>query len=113
MKGESMKRLTSWILAGLNLQRAEHVARTTVAATVSFLVARAFGLPEAYWAAITTMVVMQSTLGAAWTISLQRLAGTVLGAATGALLATYFGTSAIAFGAGILALGFVCAILHL
>jgi uncharacterized membrane protein YccC len=108
-----MRPLTTWILAGLNLQRAEHVARTTVAATVSFLVARAFGLPEAYWAAISTMVVMQSTLGAAWTISLQRLAGTVLGAATGALLATYFGPSVIAFSAGIIGMGLVCAMLHL
>jgi len=102
-----------WILAAVNRQWMEHVARTTVAATLSLLAARAVGLPEAYWAAITTMIVMQSTLGAAWTISLQRLAGTVLGAATGALLATYFGTSAIAFGAGILALGLICAILHL
>jgi uncharacterized membrane protein YgaE (UPF0421/DUF939 family) len=102
-----------WILAGLSRQWLEHVARTTVAATASLLAARAVGLPEAYWAAITTMIVMQSTLGAAWTISLQRLAGTVLGAAAGALLATYFGTSAIAFGAGILALGLICALLHL
>jgi hypothetical protein len=70
-----------WILAALNRQWAEHVARTTVAATLSLLAARAVGLSEAYWAAITTMIAMQSTLGAAWTISLQRLAGTVLGAA--------------------------------
>lgn len=102
-----------WMRSGMSRQWAEHVARTTVAATGSFLVARAFGLPEAYWAAITTMIVMQSTLGAAWTISLQRLAGTVLGAAAGAALATYFGPSAIAFGAGILGLGLICAILHL
>jgi uncharacterized membrane protein YgaE (UPF0421/DUF939 family) len=108
-----MRRLTSWILSGLNRRSVEHVVRTTMAATVSFLVARAFGLPEAYWAAITTMIVLQSTLGAAWTISLQRFAGTALGAAAGALLATRFGPSAIAFGAGILGIGLVCATLHL
>jgi uncharacterized membrane protein YccC len=99
--------------SGMNRQWAEHMARTTVAATASLLAARAFGLSEAYWAPITTMIVMQSTLGAAWTISLQRFAGTVLGAAAGAALATYFKTSVIAFGAGILGLGLICAILHL
>ena len=40
-------------------------ARTAIAATASFLIARLFGLPEAYWAPISTIVVMQSTLGAA------------------------------------------------
>jgi uncharacterized membrane protein YccC len=29
-------------------------------------------MPEAYWAAITAMIVMQSTVGAALTISKQR-----------------------------------------
>jgi uncharacterized membrane protein YccC len=60
-----------------------HSARTAVAATVSLLVARLLRLPESYWAAIMTLVVMQSTLGAAWTISKQRFAGTALGAAMG------------------------------
>ena len=69
----------------------EHAARTTVAAVASLLVARGCGLPEAYWAVITTIVVMQSTLGASLLISTRRLAGTALGAAMGALLATYFG----------------------
>jgi uncharacterized membrane protein YgaE (UPF0421/DUF939 family) len=108
-----MTRLTNWIRAGLSRQWTEHIARTTLAATVSLLAARACGLPEAYWAAITTMIVMQSTLGAAWTISLQRLVGTVMGAAAGTVLATNFGTSTIAFSAGVLGLGLVCAMLHL
>ena len=67
----------------------EHSARTAVAAVVSLFVARWVGLSESYWAAITTLVVMQSTLGAALPISAQRLAGTALGAAVGALAGTY------------------------
>jgi len=63
-----------------------HAVRTAIAAVASLLIARLFRLPEAYWAAIATMMVMQSTLGAAWTISKDRLAGTALGAAAGALL---------------------------
>jgi uncharacterized membrane protein YccC len=86
-----------------------HALRTTIAAVASLLIGRLFRLPESYWAAITTIVVMQSTLGAAWTASRQRLAGTALGAAVGALLATYKPESAIAFGIGIFGTGIVCA----
>jgi uncharacterized membrane protein YccC len=90
-----------------------HVVRTTVAALVSLLVARLFKLPEAYWATITTLVVMQSTLGAAFTVSWHRLVGSAMGAAAGALLATYFGTNAAMFAVGIFVMGIVCAILRL
>jgi uncharacterized membrane protein YccC len=90
-----------------------HAARTAIAAVVSVLIARLLRLPEAYWAAIVTMIVMQSTLGAAWTVSKERLAGTALGAAAGALLSTYAGQSVAVFGAGVFALGIVCAILRI
>jgi uncharacterized membrane protein YccC len=95
----------------LDSQTLEHSARTAVAAMVSLLAARLFGLPEAYWAAITTLIVMQSDLGAAFTVSGRRLAGTALGASVGALLATYFGSNVLAFGAGIFVLGVLCALL--
>ena len=47
--------------SGQELYRKEfvHAARTTVAAMSSLLIARLFRLPEAYWAAIATMIVMQ------------------------------------------------------
>jgi uncharacterized membrane protein YccC len=90
-----------------------HTARTTVAAIASLLVARLFKLPEAYWAAITTLVVMQSTLGAAFTVSWQRFAGTAIGAAAGALFATYFGSNTAIFALGIFIMGIVCAALGL
>ncbi|MGO9241709.1 MAG: FUSC family protein [Bryobacteraceae bacterium] len=108
-----MSRIRTWIASGLTRQSVEHAARTTVAATVSLLAARAMGLREAYWAPITTLVVVQSTLGAARTVSLQRLIGTALGAALGALSATYFGSNLAAFSAGILLLGLICAALHI
>ncbi|HXX18133.1 MAG TPA: FUSC family protein [Candidatus Acidoferrum sp.] len=86
-------------------------ARTTVATVASMLFARLFRLPEAYWAGIATIIVMQSTLGAAWTISKERLIGTAFGAATGALLSTYMDQSLAAFGAGVFAMGVLCAFL--
>jgi hypothetical protein len=42
-------------------------------------------MPEAYWAAIATLVVMQSTLGATLTLSLERIVGTAVGVSVGAL----------------------------
>jgi uncharacterized membrane protein YgaE (UPF0421/DUF939 family) len=101
--------MTNSRLTGLNRATLTHVIRTTVAATVSLAVARLFRLPEAYWAPISTMVVTQSNLGAALTISGQRFVGTVLGAAGGALIASYVGTGMWAFAAGVFALGLVCA----
>ena len=95
----------------LDKRAIEHAARTTVAAMASLLIARECRLPEAYWAVITTIVVMQATVGAALLISTRRLAGTALGAAMGALLATYFGPNLLAFGAGLFLLGVICAAL--
>jgi uncharacterized membrane protein YccC len=89
-----------------------HAVRTAIAAVASLLIARLFRLPEAYWAPIATMIVMQSTLGAAWTVSKDRLVGTALGAAAGAFLATYVGQNVAAFGAGVFALGILCAVLR-
>jgi uncharacterized membrane protein YgaE (UPF0421/DUF939 family) len=98
----------------LRLEQKEfaHAARTAIAAVVSLLIARSFRLPEAYWAAIATLIAMQSTLGAAWTVSKDRLVGTAMGAAAGALLATYTGENVAVFGTGVFALGLLCALLH-
>ena len=87
--------------------------RTAVAAVGSLLIARFCRLPEPYWAAVTTIVVMQSTLGAAWTVSKERFAGTALGAAMGALLTAYAEQNAAAFGAGVFVLGLICALLRI
>jgi len=102
-----------WSLAGVNRQSLVHSVRTAIAALISLVVARECRLPEAYWAAITTLVVMQSTLGAALTISWKRLAGTALGAIVGALVAARFGPSAVVFGATVFALGLICAVAHI
>lgn len=83
----------------------EHATRTAVAAVVALFVARWFGLSESYWAAILTLVVMQSTLGATLPISAQRVAGTALGAAVGAVAGTYYPGNAWVFGGCILILG--------
>jgi uncharacterized membrane protein YccC len=87
-----------------------HSVRTTVVAIASLLVARLCRLPEAYWAPITALVITQSSLGAALTVSRQRLIGTVLGACLGALAATCFGRHLLVFAVCVFLLGLLCAV---
>lgn len=89
-----------------------HSVRTAVAAVVSVLAARLFRLPEAYWAPITTIVITQSSLGAAFTISWQRFVGTLLGAVVGGIVASYFGPHVLVFGVCVFLLGLLCAVTH-
>ena len=90
-----------------------HSARTAVAAVASLLAARLLRLPEAYWAPITTLVITQSSLGAALTVSWQRFVGTVLGAVVGAIVASHFGPHVLVFGTCVFILGLLSAVAHL
>lgn len=110
---EPTSRFRRWVSWPTTVSLVEHPARTALASVASLLLARALGLQEAYWAAITTLIVFHSNLGAALTISGQRMAGTALGASVGALLATYLGPRAMVFGVGVFAMGLLCAILRL
>ena len=83
-----------------------HSARTAVAAVASVEAARLFRLPEAYWAPVTTLVITQSSLGAALAVSWQRFVGTALGAALAALVATYLGPRVLVFAADVFPWGF-------
>ena len=94
-----------WAWDQKNLPSITDAIRTAVAGTASVIIARLAGMPEAYWAAIATLVVMQSTLGATLTLSLQRIVATALGASVGALEANYFGANLAAFAAAIVLTG--------
>lgn len=58
-------------------------AKTALAATISWWVARALGWPDGYWGAISAVIVLQSNVGATVTASRDRLIGTLLGAVFG------------------------------
>jgi len=105
-------RFRTLIVAKENPASVTHSARTAVAAVASLLVAYLFHLQEAYWAAITALAVMQSTLGASLPSSAQQLAGTALGAAAGALVSAYFPRNVLFFGLAVFAIGLVCAALR-
>ncbi len=89
-----------------------HSGRTAIVAIASLLAARLFRLPEAYWAPITTLVVTQSSLGAALTVSWQRFFGMALGALVGAMVASRFGPHLLVFGIGVFLLGLLCVLVR-
>ncbi len=84
--------------------------RTAVVAIASLLVARLFRLPASYWAPITTLVITQSSLGAALKVSSQRFLGTLLGAVVGGLAVSWLGPHALVFGGCVFLLGLTCAV---
>src|SRR5579872_3500116 len=107
-----MQQVSSLIVAKHNPATVLHATRTSVAGVVSYLIARLLHFPEAHWALISTLIVMQSTLGAALPVSLQRFAGTALGAAVGALMVTLMGGSFWTFGLAVFLVGLLCAFMR-
>lgn len=83
-----------------------------MAAVVSMLLARALKLPEFYWAPISTIVILLSTVNPL-TLAWQRFVGTALGAAMGALIASFFRPNWMVYGAGIFVCGILSAVLRL
>jgi uncharacterized membrane protein YccC len=65
--------------------------RTTAAAIAALVVARALGLDNPHWAAMTVWIVAQPTRGMVVSKGLYRLAGTVAGSAAAAGIITLFG----------------------
>jgi uncharacterized membrane protein YccC len=105
--------LRQLIIAKDNPPTLTNAVRTAVAVVVSLLVARLFPLPETYWAAISAVIVMQSTLGEALPISAQRFIGTAIGAIFGGFVAMYFPGNVAAFGVAVFVIGLLCAALKM
>jgi uncharacterized membrane protein YgaE (UPF0421/DUF939 family) len=96
-----------WSWKKENRPSVAHAVRTAVAATLSMLIAHLVRMPEAYWAAIATVVVMESNLSSTLPLAIQRIVASALGASVGALESTYFGRNLIAFGIAIFLLGLI------
>ena len=102
-----------WSWKKENLPSLSHAFRTMVAATISILLGRLVGLPEAYWAAIATVVVMQSPLGTTVPLAIERIVASALGASIGAMESTYFGANLFVFALAMLLLGLISFVLRL
>jgi uncharacterized membrane protein YccC len=96
-----------WTWKEENLPSVAHAVRTAVAATLSVLLARLVGLPEAYWAVIATLVVMQSPLSSTVPLAIQRIVASALGATLGTIESACFGANLVAFALTIFVLGLI------
>jgi len=98
-----MSRFREWVIAKENPPSIATVGLSAAATVASYLIARLLGIPEAYWAAIASLMTMQMTFRAALPIAVQYVAGTAAGAAMGAVTDYYFHASVWAFaGAAVL-----------
>ncbi|HKF60638.1 MAG TPA: FUSC family protein [Dongiaceae bacterium] len=57
--------------------------RTTLAALITFALAHLFRLPQGYWAVLTSVIVMQGSVGGSLKASIDRMIGTFAGAIWG------------------------------
>lgn len=99
-------------MTGITATTLVSALRTTTAAAAALLLARLLKLPEFYWAPISTIVILLSTINPL-TLAWQRFAGTALGAVVGAVIATFFPPSWLVYGLGLFACGILGAALRL
>jgi len=106
----AINRQLRWIIANENPLSIAHVCLAATAALVSYLIAFQFRLPEAYWAPMSTLIVMQLTLSAALPVAIQYVAGTAVGATVGAATDACFHESVWAFAAAVVFIGALCVV---
>jgi uncharacterized membrane protein YccC len=66
-----------------------HGLRIAAAGLASYVAGYALGLPQAYWAVFTAVLVVQGSIGGSWKASTDRFVGTLFGAAYGAGIASF------------------------
>jgi uncharacterized membrane protein YgaE (UPF0421/DUF939 family) len=85
---------------------------TSLAAALSLFLAQMCRLPEPYWAAISSIIVMQSDISSLENTAVNRLVGTAIGALVGALAVTFLSTTLWAFGLAVFCAILLCALLN-
>lgn len=66
---------------------ARHAVRLMAACLLAFILYALFDLPQGYWAVFSVLIVMQASIGGTVNASIDRMIGTVLGAAIGGVAA--------------------------
>jgi uncharacterized membrane protein YccC len=80
-----MMMVMSGTLPHIGLAQLDHAARILAACALSYAITWLCNLPEGYWSLITVIVVTHPDLPATLTASRDRLVGTLIGAAVGAV----------------------------
>jgi uncharacterized membrane protein YgaE (UPF0421/DUF939 family) len=105
--------VASRILTRFNTGDLRHAVKTGVAAVVCLYLTDLLRLPQGYWAAVSAMIVLQSSVGATVNASLSRFAGTAIGAVLGGLFVKLWGSHVWALGAAATITVWLCAALGL
>lgn len=100
-----------WTLFGIGWDAILDSVRTAVAAVAAMLLARLLKMPEYYWAPISAIVIIQSTIPH-HLLGWQRFVGTALGAVLGAAIATFFHPTAVVYAVGIVVCGLLAWLLR-
>lgn len=88
-QGPAIGRLR-WLIELWSRNRLEirHGLRIAAGGLASYVAGHLLGLPQAYWAVFTAVLVVQGSIGGSWKASTDRFVGTLFGAAYGAAVAT-------------------------
>jgi uncharacterized membrane protein YccC len=76
-----LQRVTDWL--GGRSGELRLALRTTLAGLITFTLAHRFELPQAYWAVLTSIIIMQASVGGSLKAGFDRVLGTVAGAIWG------------------------------
>lgn len=85
--GSAGERLVAWW--GARDAELRLSARVTVAGVLTYAVVHALGLTQGFWAVLTAVIIMQGSVGGSLKAALDRLVGTMGGAAYGAAVAAF------------------------
>lgn len=91
----------------------KHAIKTGIAGVSCLYLSKLLKLPEAHWAVISAVLVMQSNVGATLGASWNRLVGTAIGAVVGGIFVAIWGASALAFGVAVTSAVLICGFLGL
>jgi uncharacterized membrane protein YccC len=76
-----LRRITDWLQGRSSVLRL--VLRTTLSGLITFTLSHLLALPHSYWAVLTSVLIMQESVGGSLKATLDRMLGTVAGAIWG------------------------------
>ena len=100
--------MNAWFSKTLPRTRIELAVATGVAGALSLYAARFLKLPQGYWAAISSFIVLQSNVAATLSAARGRMIGTAIGAVVGAIFVRYVGVHPLWLGLAVVFTVLLC-----
>ena len=100
--------MNTWLSKTLPRTRIELAVATGIAGALSLYAARFLQLPQGYWAAISSFIVLQSNVAATLGAARGRMIGTAIGAVMGAIFVRYLGAHPLWLGLAVVLTVLIC-----